>query len=137
MQILKVLTAKRITGNAGEAAVARMLRRRGYKIVKRNFVAAGHEIDIIAKNREYLCFIEVKTRTEGHSDMRESRPAASVTAEKQRSIITAAREYLAAVQNPLKISFDVAEVIVNEKNKVISINYIDGAFTVNTAFNKR
>jgi putative endonuclease len=137
MQILKVLTAKRITGNAGEDAVARMLRRRGYKIAERNYVAAGHEIDIIAKNREYLCFVEVKTRTEGHSDIREARPAAAVTPEKQRSIIAAAREYLASVHNTLRISFDVAEVIVSEKNKVISINYIDGAFNVNTAFQKR
>ena len=133
MKILEVLTQRRITGNKGEDAVARMLRREGYKILKRNYVAKGHEIDIISCNKEYLCFIEVKTRTEGHTDPREVRPASSVTKQKQQAIITAAQEYLALNQGKLKISFDVAEVIVDENRNVKSINYMSGAFTADTA----
>ncbi len=136
MKILEVLTQRRITGNKGEDAVARMLRREGYKILKRNYVAKGHEIDIIACNKEYLCFIEVKTRTEGHTDPREVRPASSVTKQKQQAIITAAQEYLALNQGKLKISFDVAEVIVDENRNVKSINYMSGAFTADTAWKR-
>ena len=57
MNILKVLTERRKIGNIGERAAARYLKRKGYKILKRNYVPLDHEIDIIAENREYTAFI--------------------------------------------------------------------------------
>ena len=50
MQILKIRTEKRITGNIGEDAACKYLRKNKYKILKRNYVSNGHEIDIIAEN---------------------------------------------------------------------------------------
>ena len=137
MKILELLTQKRIIGNVGEDATARYLRRKGYKILERNYVAEGYEIDVIAKDKKFLCFIEVKTRTDGHGSDMEPRPAAAVTPEKQRAIISAAKSYIAIFRPEIAIRFDVCEVILNERRKVISLNYIEGAFNANTAFTRR
>lgn len=49
-------------GRRGERAAEKYLKRSGYRIVARNFRAAGAEIDLIAIDGETLVFVEVKTR---------------------------------------------------------------------------
>jgi putative endonuclease len=49
-------------GRRGERAAERYLKRIGYRIVRRNFRAAGAEIDLVAMDGETLVFVEVKTR---------------------------------------------------------------------------
>ena len=56
MNILKILTPNRIIGNLGEKEAAKYLRHNGYKILKRNYVAGGNEIDIIAKKSDTIVF---------------------------------------------------------------------------------
>ena len=136
MQILKIRTEKRITGNIGEDAACKYLRKNKYKILKRNYVSDGHEIDIIAENREFICFVEVKTRTLGHEDERESRPAASVNKEKQLAIISAARGFAANLNGNKQLRFDIAEVFLNEKKELERISYLEGAFTLDTSRKK-
>lgn len=133
MNILKVLTSRRVTGNVGEDAAAKFLRKHGYKILERNYAELGAEIDIIARSREYYVFVEVKTRTLGHTSPKEPRPASSVTPEKQRKIITVAKWFLGTVPKGRKIRFDVIEVYVNEKNEVQKIMHLENAFNHNTA----
>lgn len=135
MNILKVLTEKRLTGNVGEDAAARYLRKHGYKILERNYDALGGEIDIIARNRKYYVFVEVKTRTVGHESPKEPRPASAVTPEKQKKIITVAKWFLGSVPKGRKIRFDVIEVYLNEEKKVQKIMHLENAFNYNTAHN--
>ena len=134
MNILNILTKKRIIGNVGEDAVRRYLRRKHYKILARNYVAEGHEIDIIAEDKMHLCFVEVKTRTLGRENPNEPRPSSAVTPKKQQGIILAAADFLSMRKNTKRIRFDVAEVLVNERTEVQSINYIENAFTRDTAY---
>lgn len=54
---------KRQTGTSYEIKAEEYLMHRGYKILERNFRNRSGEIDIIAKDGEYFCFIEVKYRT--------------------------------------------------------------------------
>ena len=133
MNILKVLTERRKTGNVGEDAAAKFLRKHGYRILERNFAELGAEIDIIAKNREYYVFVEVKTRTLGHQSPKEPRPASSVTPEKQRKIITVAKWYLGTVPKGRRIRFDVIEVYLNEEKEVQRIMHLENAFNYDTA----
>jgi len=49
-------------GRRGERAAEKYLKRNGYRIVARNFRAAGAEIDLVAMDGETLVFVEVKTR---------------------------------------------------------------------------
>jgi putative endonuclease len=133
MNILKVLTEKRKTGNVGEDAAARYLRKHGYKILERNYAELDAEIDIIAKNREYYVFVEVKTRTLGHQSPKEPRPASSVTPDKQKKIITVAKWYLGTVPKGRKIRFDIVEVYLDEKREVQRIMHLENAFNYNTS----
>ena len=50
--------------NSGEDLATEFLRKKGYKILERNFEANQGEIDIIAKDDKELVFVEVKTRTD-------------------------------------------------------------------------
>ena len=133
MKILEVLTKSRKTGNLGEKAAAKYLRRHGYKIMKRNFVADGGEIDIIAENKTTVAFVEVKTRTLGKENPSEPRPASAVTPEKQRKIISAARFYLGGFQSK-RLRLDIVEVYLNADKSVSKIVHIENAFNFNTAF---
>ena len=51
---------KRQTGTSYEIKAEEYLLQKGYKILERNFRNQSGEIDIIANDREYFCFIEVK-----------------------------------------------------------------------------
>lgn len=140
MKILEIKTVKRLLGNLGERAACRYLKRNGYRIVKRNFVADSHEIDIIASNKDTLVFVEVKTRTIGKESPNEPRPASSVTPEKQRAIISAAKMYAAFNPTNKKKRFDVIEVYVKDnlkRKRVAEIKHLVNTFNVNTAFPKR
>ena len=111
------------TGKRGELAVARYLREHGYTVLTANYCCRFGEIDIIAEDETYICFVEVKTRGEG---MRYA-PADAVDARKRQRILTTAELYLA--QNPSKKQprLDVAEVFT--KNwQVAKIHYIRNAY---------
>ncbi len=111
-------------GIKGEKAVALYLKLRFYKILKRNFTTRYGELDIIAKNHKYLCFVEVKTRSENSYGS----PAEYVDKYKQNRLIKTAYSYLK--RNPTKLMprFDIAEVY--HGNGKFKINYIKNAFMV-------
>ena len=135
MKILEILTKRRKIGNVGERAAARYLRKNGYKILERNYVACGYETDIIAKRDETVSFVEVKTRTVGHESLKEPRPASSVTPEKQRKLISCAKSFM-SLNYTLKarMRFDVIEVMLDEQQRVQKINHLISAFNYNTAY---
>lgn len=140
MEILKIKTEGRLLGNFGEKEARKLLKKEGYRIIKKNYVALGHEIDLIVKNREHLVFVEVKTRSVGTDKNYTSRPAASVTPDKQMAIIKAARYYMGGRkyrnEKCLPVRFDVVEVVanyVNGKYYVAEIKHLENAFNLNTA----
>ena len=136
MNILKVLTERRVTGNFGEGEAAKLLKKKGYKILAKNHVEGDGEIDIIAADSEFTVFVEVKTRKHGVDNPVEPRAASSVTPEKQRRIIKAAKTYLAYNPTDKKVRFDVIEVYYDTesaKRRVREINHLEGAFDLNTA----
>ena len=111
------------TGKLGELETARYLRKKGYKIVAANYHSRFGEIDVIAENGKYICFVEVKTRADGQL----FRPADSVTASKRSKLISTAQVFLADYPTSLQPRFDIAEVIT-ENGKIKSINIIENAF---------
>ena len=137
MKILEIKTPKRLLGNFGEKVAYRYLRKHGYRIVKRNFVADNNEIDIIAESKDTLAFVEVKTRNQDAIFQSESRPAAAVDRKKQQKIIKAARVFLAFNPSDKKKQFDIIEVVVNQKGKrycLAEIKHLKNTFNINTAF---
>lgn len=136
MKILEILTERREIGNIGERAAAKFLKKRGYKILARNYVAVDKEIDLIAENKTTTAFIEVKTRTIGKSHPSEPRPASAVTPDKQRKIISAAKYFLGTHKADKRIRFDIVEVYVDNEKKVLELKHLESAFNYDTAHPK-
>lgn len=78
------------TGLYYETQAAVFLEKQGYQILERNFRCPAGEIDLIAKEGEYLCFVEVKYRSERETGT----PEEAVDARKQKRISRAALYYL-------------------------------------------
>ena len=116
---------ERKIGDGGEAYAARLLEKKGYRIVKRNFVVRGGEIDLIAENGEYLVFCEVKLR-DGAALYT---PAEAVTREKQRRIIHTAMCYLQKFPSSLQPRFDVV-AITALGGTITHHEWIENAFTL-------
>ena len=139
MKILKLLTPRRIIGNLGERAAVKFLKKHHYRILETNYVAENREIDIIAKKKDTLVFLEVKTRNVKHLGYKEARPASSVTPEKQRKIIKTASRYIGYKYTDLKKRFDVIEVYLESfdgKTKIKEIRHLENAFDLNTAYKR-
>jgi len=109
-------------GQAGENFAAEYLINKGYKILKRNWVSGKLEIDIIAENKDFVVFAEVKTR----SDNFQLHPADAVTKTKQRSVILAADNFLKRNNIDKECRFDVITVI--KKPDSFEIDHIENAF---------
>ena len=95
-------------GDSGEDFVCSKISSAGFKILERNVRVKFAEIDIVAKDGDTLCFIEVRTRDTdlyGH-------PAETVNLKKQMHIRRAAEAYLLkhAISN-VEIRFDVATIV--------------------------
>jgi putative endonuclease len=92
-------TARQKTGQAGERAAERFLRKAGHRILARNVTYPEGEVDLVTveKATGALCFIEVRSRTgsgSGDPGLRVT-PEQSVTPEKRRKVIRAARQFVA------------------------------------------
>jgi putative endonuclease len=110
-------------GQKGEDRAVSYLKEEGYKIRHRNWISGKKELDIVAENKDYVVFVEVKTRTEGFLEA----PADAVTKEKQRSIIYAADTYVQRYDISKESRFDVITVIA--KGQTLEIEqHIEGAF---------
>jgi putative endonuclease len=90
----------------------RFLRRKGYKILYRNFKGrSGGEIDIVCRDNDTLVFVEVKTRT--REDF--GRPIEAVDRQKQKRISRGGLNWLRMLDHPdILFRFDVVEVIIAE-----------------------
>ena len=112
-------------GVKGEAAAAEYLRKKGYKILEMNFSFSGGEIDIIAKYKKFLCFIEVKSRTSFFA----GRPCEAVTPSKMKRIKMASQLYVYNNPSNLQPRFDIVEIIADRETSAIKeINHIESAF---------
>lgn len=118
-------------GKRGEEVAVAFLKRKGYKIIQKNYKNKLGEIDIIAKDGETLCFIEVKTRT----NFKFGFPQEAVTIFKQKKINRVALSYLKQY-NLLNISsrFDIISVVLNNRQK-FDIEIIKNAFPSQGKYN--
>ena len=109
-------------GQKGEDLAADHLEKAGYKILFRNWKWGKHEIDIIAENKGFIIFAEVKTRSNDF----QMHPASAVTREKQKSIVWAANGYLQKFKVDKEGRFDVITII--KTGESYEIDHIEGAF---------
>jgi putative endonuclease len=112
-------------GRWGEERAARHLKRKGWKILRRNFRApGGGEVDLVCRDRETLVFAEVKTRRSEEM----GRPLDAVDGKKQRLIRQGALYWLRLLDMPdLTFRFDVIEVLATDP---VEVRVIESAFTL-------
>lgn len=117
---------KKLTGRWGEQVAAEYLKKKGYRLVGLNYSCRLGEIDVIAKDRRYIVFAEVKLRK--NADFAQAREF--VTRSKQLKLIKTASLWLA--ENPTKLQprFDVIEIYgaPDVRAADIVINHIENAF---------
>jgi putative endonuclease len=105
-------------GERGESLAVWYLKRNGYKILEQNYRTKLGEIDIIAKEKKTIVFVEVKTR----KSVRFGNPKWALTPKKQRKISMVALSYLKATkQSDARARFDVVAITSNQDEPQIEI----------------
>lgn len=112
-------------GFHGEDLAVEFLKRRGYRILHRNFKLKFGEIDIVAQEGDTVCFIEVRTKTTDSAGT----PFESITPFKQRKLSKLALAYLKNQYKSVDVRarFDVVAV-VSEDGKEETVEIIQNAF---------
>lgn len=123
---MKLAQSKKLRGLWGEQQAAAYLKRRGYRMIGQNYTCRFGEIDLIAADRRYVAFVEVKLRT----SVRFAQAREYVTAAKQERIRTAAALWLAENETTLQPRFDVIEIYGNETMDPgkLEFHHIENAF---------
>ena len=113
-------------GVRGEKLAVDFLKKRGYKIIQRNFRCREGEIDIIAQKGECLVFVEVRTK----KNTAFGTPEESVTLSKREKLISLANVYLQAYDKPPQSwRIDVIAVELTPDNRVSRLEHIENAIS--------
>ncbi|MDP2423248.1 MAG: YraN family protein [Bacteroidales bacterium] len=109
-------------GKSGEQIAKGYFISKGYKILETNWRSGRYEIDLIARDKDQLVIVEVKTRTT--NVMME--PEAAVTKDKQRMLIRAANAYVQRFNIASEVRFDIISIIIAKEEH--RITHIPDAF---------
>ena len=115
-----------LLGSWGEQLAGTYLRRKGYRILARNYRCRGGEIDLIVENRNFLVFVEVKLRKS--ADFAQGREF--VDYHKQQRIKLTAMHYLTAQETEKQPRFDIVEIYAPQgtETRKPTINHLEDAF---------
>ena len=116
----------RLLGQWGEERAAEFLRRKGFQITAARWSCRFGEVDLIAEDGRFLCFVEVKLR----KDSSFGTPGEFVDRRKQEKLRTAALLYLSEHPTTLQPRFDVVEIYAPQGTgtKTPQIFYWENAF---------
>ena len=120
---MSVDNAKQVLGKEGERIAEQYLKRKGYKLVERNYRCSAGEVDLIVLDRRVIVFVEVKTRT-GHGF---GTPLEAVQPRKQRKMMQAAQFFLTQKKlHQRDARFDVVGISWPGREPVIE--HVENAF---------
>ncbi len=109
-------------GKAGEAIAVAHLEGKGYHIIERNWRFGREEIDIIARDGNFIVIVEVKTRKSNYF----AEPEAAVTKSKQRILVRAANAFVNYRKQQGDVRFDIISILITPEKE--TINHIADAF---------
>ncbi len=112
-------------GRRGEALAVAYLKKNGYRVLQRNVRMKFGEIDLVARDGNVLCFVEIKAR----SSVQFGWPEEGLTPEKQRRLGQLALGYLKARRlTEIPVRFDVVSVLIGPDGSGSRLRLIKGAF---------
>jgi putative endonuclease len=115
---MKPGSQKKELGKKGEDLALRYLKKNGYRIFERNYVCKLGEVDIVAKEKDTLAFIEVKTRTSTAFGP----PQLAVNAAKQMQLSKVAQYFLKEkCLEDVKARFDVVAIVLGPRGPEIEL----------------
>jgi putative endonuclease len=119
-------------GKLGEKEARKFLKKRGYRIRETGFRCRHGEIDIVAQRKDYLVFVEVRTKT----NMEFGTPEESITQAKKERLIASALTYNNTHQDlPPLWRIDVVAIELDEKGKPQRIDLVENAVEQDSRFN--
>ena len=112
------------TGILGEKLASDYLKKRGYRILEANYRCPQGEIDLVAEHKDYLVFIEVRTKR----SLAFGTPEESITAAKKEKLRTVAAHYRQNHDNlPQLWRIDVVAIELDSKGRPSRIGLIENA----------
>ena len=115
---------RRDTGILGEQLACEFLGINGYQVIETNYRCPGGEIDIVARQRDTLVFIEVRTKTSRQF----GGPEESITPVKMERLRTVAAHYGQHHENlPEARRIDVVAIEMNKRGRATRIELIENA----------
>jgi putative endonuclease len=113
-------------GDIGEKLARDFLKKKGYKIIGSNFRCREGEIDIIARKKDYLVFVEVRTKASTGFGS----PEESVTFAKKEKLISSALTYMSEHRDlPESWRIDFVAIDIDPNGKARRIELIENAIT--------
>lgn len=109
-------------GRLGEEFALHLLVTKGFKILAKNWRYRKDEVDIIAKDDQFLVIVEVKTRSTSYF----GEPYTAVTKKKQGFLIRAANAYIEKYDVDLECRFDIISIVFAENRH--QVEHIEDAF---------
>lgn len=117
---------RRETGILGEKLASDFLKKHGYHILETNYRCPHGEIDIVARHKDYLVFVEVRTK----KSLEFGSPEESITpAKKARMKATAWHYQQAHNDSPSLWRIDVVAIELNQKGKPLRIELFENAIS--------
>ena len=115
---------RREVGILGEKIAGDFLRKRDYHILETNYRCPEGEIDIVARDKDCLVFVEVRSKTSAEFGS----PEESITRAKIQRLVAAAARYRQGHQNlPSSYRIDIVAVEMDHKGKPSRIELIENA----------
>ena len=117
-------------GIIGEEEAARMLKKKGFKVLEHNWRMGHLEMDLIAESKTEIVFAEVKARTTEFGDFR---PEEYVDEAKKRRMIAAGNAYVKYRKSDKALRFDIIGILVDaETNQITYRHHLENAFSPHT-----
>jgi putative endonuclease len=122
---MRLPSERQALGDFGERTAAAHLEAKGYRVLGRKFRTRDAEIDLIARDRDAIVFVEVRTRRGAYPGM----AALSITRTKAKKLLVAADRYLEqhpdAADSPLRI--DVVAIELGADGLLRNVIHIEDA----------
>ena len=100
-----------LLGRKGEEYAARLMRKKGYKLLEQNFRLGKMEVDLIVGNRSEIVVVEVKTRAYSYAD--HIAPEDYVDEDKKRRMLAVGNAYMKMKDLTKNLRCDIIGLIMN------------------------
>ena len=118
--------ANKETGALGETIACTFLKKKGYTILERNYRTKQGEVDIVARKKNIIRFVEVKTVSRENAVSHGYRPEERVHTRKIAKIAHVALVYMEKKYTDLDYQIDVIGILLDKENKTAKCRLFEG-----------